>query len=66
MRFVVGFGRFWYDFVIGDDWRVAVGVAGILALGAIAIVAGLGGEWLAPVVGIGLAAVFALPMVWAR
>jgi hypothetical protein len=20
------FGAFWYDFVIGDDWRVAVGV----------------------------------------
>ena len=24
------FARFWYDFVVGDDWRVAVGVgAGI-------------------------------------
>ena len=21
------FGAFWYDFVIGDDWRVALGVA---------------------------------------
>ncbi|PZS33818.1 MAG: hypothetical protein DLM59_05925 [Pseudonocardiales bacterium] len=21
-----GFAAFWYDFVIGDDWRVAVGV----------------------------------------
>ncbi len=21
------FARFWYDFVVGDDWRVAVGVA---------------------------------------
>ncbi len=21
------FGAFWYDFVVGDDWRVAVGVA---------------------------------------
>ena len=20
------FGGFWYDFVVGDDWRVAVGV----------------------------------------
>lgn len=20
------FGMFWYDFVIGDDWRVAIGV----------------------------------------
>jgi hypothetical protein len=25
-------GAFWYDFIIGDDWRVAVGVA--VALGA--------------------------------
>lgn len=21
------FGAFWYDFIVGDDWRVAVGVA---------------------------------------
>ena len=21
------FARFWYDFIVGDDWRVAVGVA---------------------------------------
>jgi hypothetical protein len=20
------FGQFWYDFIIGDDWRVALGV----------------------------------------
>ncbi|MEP7020187.1 MAG: hypothetical protein ABI808_06015 [Pseudonocardiales bacterium] len=26
------FGAFWYDFVIGDDWRVAVGVVLALAL----------------------------------
>lgn len=29
---LAAFGRFWYDFVMGDDWRVAVGV--VLALGA--------------------------------
>lgn len=23
---------FWYDFIIGDDWRVALGVAAALAL----------------------------------
>jgi hypothetical protein len=28
------FGRFWWDFVVGDDWRVAAGVA--IALGATA------------------------------
>ncbi len=26
------FGAFWYDFVVGDDWRVAVGV--VIALAA--------------------------------
>ena len=25
-RRLKAFGAFWYDFVIGDDWRVAVGV----------------------------------------
>jgi hypothetical protein len=26
------FGAFWYDFVIGDDWRVAVGVVLAIAV----------------------------------
>lgn len=26
------FAHFWYDFVVGDDWRVAAGVAAALAL----------------------------------
>jgi len=26
------FGRFWYDFVIGVDWRIAVGVVAALAI----------------------------------
>ena len=25
------FGMFWYDFIIGDDWRIAVGVVATLA-----------------------------------
>ena len=31
------FALFWWDFVVGDDWRVAVGIA--LALGLTAVVA---------------------------
>jgi hypothetical protein len=31
------FGLFWWDFVVGDDWRVAVGIA--LAFGLTALVA---------------------------
>jgi hypothetical protein len=26
------FGAFWYDFIVGDDWRVAVGVVAALAV----------------------------------
>ncbi len=29
------FARFWWDFVIGDDWRVAVGVA--LSIAAVTV-----------------------------
>lgn len=26
------FGAFWYDFIVGDDWRIAVVVAAALAV----------------------------------
>lgn len=44
------FGYFWYDFVIGDDWRVALGVA--IALGATYGVsrAGIPTWWILPAV----------------
>ena len=32
---LVGFGRFWYRFIIGDDWTVAVALAIGLALTAL-------------------------------
>ncbi|TYB41817.1 hypothetical protein [Actinomadura chibensis] len=34
MRFVRAFGRFWYDLVIGDDWKIAAAV--VVALAALA------------------------------
>ena len=37
MKYVASFGRFWWDFVVGDDWRAAVGV--VLAIGATAALA---------------------------
>ena len=33
MKLLKAFGAFWYDFVIGDDWKIAVAVVG--ALGAL-------------------------------
>ncbi len=29
------FGHFWYDFVVGDDWRIAVSVVLLLAVTAL-------------------------------
>jgi hypothetical protein len=37
MRFIVGFFRFWWDFIIGEDWKIAAGVAVVLAIGALLV-----------------------------
>ncbi|MBA3264601.1 MAG: hypothetical protein H0T69_19460 [Thermoleophilaceae bacterium] len=37
MRYGRGFGRFWFDFVVGEDWRIAAGVVVVLGLGALAL-----------------------------
>jgi hypothetical protein len=36
-RFVTGFLRFWWDFIIGDDWRIAAGVVVVLGVGAVLV-----------------------------
>lgn len=45
-----GFAAFWYHFIIGDDWRIAVGV--VLGLGLIAVIvhgAHIQAWWLLPI-----------------
>jgi len=37
VRLVKGFGRFWWDFIVGDDWRIAAGVLVVLAAGALLV-----------------------------
>jgi len=37
MGFLKAFGAFWYDFVIGDDWKIAVYT--VVALGVVAALA---------------------------
>jgi hypothetical protein len=32
VRFVRDFGRFWYELLVGDDWKIAVSVIIALAL----------------------------------
>ncbi len=49
MRWLRSFGLFWWDFIVGDDPLIAVGV--VMALGATAglVAADLPAWWLVPV-----------------
>ena len=48
MRYLRSFAVVWWDFVVGDDWRVAAGIA--IALGRTAALTGydLSAWWLMP------------------
>jgi hypothetical protein len=39
VRFANAFLRFWWDFLIGDDWRIAAGVVAVLGAGALLVAA---------------------------
>jgi hypothetical protein len=43
-----GFGRFWYSFIIGDDWTVAATVAVALVVTWLLHRAGVAAWWLTP------------------
>jgi hypothetical protein len=45
---VVAFGRFWYGFIIGDDWTLAATVAVGLVITAVLKVNGIAAWWLVP------------------
>jgi hypothetical protein len=45
---VKAFGAFWYDFVIGDDWVIAAGVAVALAITALVETTDIAGWWIVP------------------
>jgi hypothetical protein len=42
------FAAFWYDFVVGDDWRVAVGVVAALVFTWLVGRTGAAAWWVAP------------------
>ena len=48
MRRVGAFGRFWWDFVVGDDWRVSVQVVAAIAATAAVAALGVSAWWLLP------------------
>jgi hypothetical protein len=41
---VAAFGRFWWDFVVGDDWVAAAGV-----IAGLALTAALSAWWVLPI-----------------
>jgi hypothetical protein len=51
MPFLRGFGRFWYDFLIGDDWKIAVAVVATLAVTVAGLLLGLLGPTSATIFG---------------
>ena len=48
MRYLRSFGRFWWNFVVGDDWRIAAGVAVALGLTSLLTHEGTDAWWLLP------------------
>jgi hypothetical protein len=51
MRALKAFGQFWYDFIIGDDWKIAAAVTTALLIAGAAWAAGLLNDTALPLVG---------------
>ena len=49
MRHARAFALFWWDFIVGDDWRIAAGL--VLAVGLTSLLShgGVNAWWLLPV-----------------
>ena len=61
MSYLRGFARFWYDFVIGDDWKIAASVVTVLLLGVLlAAATALPAAAVSPLLGVLMLAGFAV------
>jgi hypothetical protein len=56
MRGVVAFIRFWYDFIVGDDWLIAAGIVAVCVLTAVLANQGIDAVWAMPLAVISLLA----------
>ena len=50
MRFLVGFGRFWYEFIVGDDWTIAAAIVAALLVTNVLVRAHVESWWLLPLI----------------
>ena len=49
MRYLRSFGLFWWNFVVGDDWRLAAGVAVSIGLTGVLAHQDVNVWWLLPI-----------------
>ena len=49
MKYIIAFAEFWIDFIVGDDWRIAVAVVVWLAVTAVLVRMGVPAWWVLPV-----------------
>jgi hypothetical protein len=63
MRFLKAFGHFWYDFIIGDDWKIAAAVvSGLLVVFLVMRSGALGDSALTVIGGVVLMAAFSVSL----
>jgi hypothetical protein len=46
MKFIANFGRFWYDFIVGDDWFIAAAGVILIAVTALLVSMDINAWWL--------------------
>ena len=56
MKYVVALVRFWYDFIVGDDWQIAAGIVVALALTFTLAHGDIAAWWIMPLAAAGLLA----------
>ncbi len=60
MHYIRSFFKFWYNFIVGDDWTIAAIVAGAIGATFLLVHSGIRAWWVLPV-----AAIFSLVFsVW--
>jgi hypothetical protein len=48
MRYLRSCGRFWWDFIVGDDWRLAAGTVAGIGATALLVHVGVAAWWVLP------------------
>lgn len=63
MKVIKAVGMFIYDFIIGDDWKIAASVAIVLIIGGFLAVAGANPLILTPLLALGIAVTFVIALL---